>query len=127
VRQHQGGIHAGVSLEGLCRYHEKTKDAGCARYITELARFWASSQWSDSRNAFNMAVNQPETADASMTGLLLYGLAYANQLAPDAQLRAAIEKSTRSLESESTNYAKRFGQLYRSTPRAYALISARTK
>lgn len=127
VRQHQGGIHAGVSLEGLCRYHEKTKDAGCARYITELARFWASSQWSESKNAFNLAVDQPETADASMTGLLLYGLAYANQLAPDAQLRAAIEKSTRSLESESTNYAKRFGQLYRSTPRAYAFINAKAK
>ncbi len=127
VGRHQGGIHAGVSLEALCRYHEKTGDAGCARYITELARFWATSQWSADKNAFNITTNEPGTADASMTGLLLYGMAYANHLAPDAQLRTAIEKATKSLEPESTNYAKRFGQLYRSTPRAFALINEKSK
>ena len=127
VEQHQGGIHAGVTLEALCRYHEKTRDARCGRYIVELARFWASSQWNGRKNSFNNTTNEPESADASMTGLLLYGLAYANQLTPDKRLQDAIEKATRSLASESTNYAKRFGQLYRSTPRAFALIADKSK
>lgn len=127
VQMHAGGIHAGVSLEALCRYHEKTRDAECARYIPELARYWASSQWNAEKNAFNITTGDSESADDSMTGLLLYGLAYANQLTPDPQLRIAIDKATKSLESESTNYAKRFAQLYRSTPRAFALFTEESK
>lgn len=118
----QGSIHAGIGLEALCRYHERTHDGAAADYIVRLARYWAARQWNSDRRAFNLNRDQADSASTPMNGLLIYGLAYAHDLSPDPALRARVLETYESLRKVRTAYAKEFAQIYRSTPRAAAII-----
>ena len=121
--QHQGGIHAGVGMEALARYHKLTNDEHIAEYLVEWARYWAATQWEPGRG-FRYIHDQKGSAGAGMTGLILYGLAYAHDLSPDEALQKRILEARNLLATKgSGNYAKSFAMMYRNTPRALAHIN----
>jgi hypothetical protein len=121
--QHEGGIHAGIGMESLARYHEKTHDDHIAEYLVKWARYWAETQWEPGRG-FRYARDKEGTGDFSMTALILYGLAYAHDLAPDDALkRRVLSGRDLLLEKGSGSYSKSFGMAYRSTPRALEIIN----
>ncbi|NIA14028.1 MAG: hypothetical protein GWP08_08100 [Nitrospiraceae bacterium] len=122
VDQHQGGIHAGIGMEALARYHEKTGDGRVAQYLIKWARYWAATQWEVGRG-FRYIRDKNGSADESMTALVLYGLAYAHDLAPEDALKGRVLEARDLLQGkQSGSYVKMFAQMYRSTPRALAHI-----
>jgi len=117
----QGSIHAGIVLEGLCRYHEMTHDDAVLEYIVDFASYWSKTQWNGKEKAFLYHRDQKKPAWHGMTGLVLYGLAYANYLSFDESLEKRVHEAVVALESAKTSsYAKTFAMLYRSTSRALA-------
>jgi hypothetical protein len=123
VEAHQGGIHAGVGTEALARYHSRTEDPAIARYLVRWARYWAATQWNPRRRQFQYIQDQREPAWPGMTGLVLYGLAYAQSLSPDPKLKRRVLEARDSV-AEITSYAKSLGNLYRSTPQAMGIIES---
>ncbi len=124
VERCEGSVSAGIAMEALARYHERTGDAAAGSHLVLWARHWAATQWNPTLGAFMYRHDQDEPAWSSLTGLVLYGLAYADGLEPDAALRERTIEARDSLLDAETGYAKAFAMYYRSVPRALALIES---
>ena len=119
---HEGGIHAGVGMESLARYHEMTRDPRIEEYLVKWARYWAQTQWDPGRG-FRYRRDKEGTGDAALTGLILYGLVYAHDCAPDPGLKERVLAAYHLIEGTgSGSYAKSCAMMYRSTPRALDYI-----
>ncbi|RMH03111.1 MAG: hypothetical protein D6702_07060 [Planctomycetota bacterium] len=113
----RSSIHAGITLEGLARWHRRTGDPVAAACLTDLARYWAKTQYDWQEHAFRYRAEGPTEAYPGMSGLVLYGLAYAESLEHDEDLWAVIEDAWQHLP-QRTGYAKAFAMLYRTAPLA---------
>ncbi|MBL7009148.1 MAG: hypothetical protein ISR76_09130, partial [Planctomycetes bacterium] len=117
----RSSIHAGITLEGLAQHHQRTGDAAVADYLKQLARRWARDQYDWSEHAFRYRASGPTEAYHGMSGLLVYGLAYAEQLEHDEELWSVLQDAWNHLP-QATGYAKSFAMLYRGAPRALHLM-----
>jgi hypothetical protein len=117
----RSSIHAGLQLEGLARYHQRTGRGDVQLHLRDLARQWATQQYDWNEHAFRYRAHGATEAYPGMSGLVLYGLAYAESLEHDADLWAVVQDAWAHLP-QKTGYAKAFGMLYRGAPRTLALM-----
>jgi len=121
---YEGGIHVGVTVEALARYHEWTGDPKISEYLPRLAKYWARTQWSSRRNAFLYKRDDQGAANERLTALVLYGLAYAHDLEPNRELRDRILQAQATLMREVPVSTKGFAMHYRSMPRTLGITEA---
>ncbi len=117
----RSSIHAGLSLEALAALHQRSGDPAAADYLQRLARTWARDQYDWNEHAFRYRAHGSTEAYHGMSGLMVYGLAYAESLEHDEDLWATLQDAWQHLP-QKTGYAKSFAMLYRGAPRALALM-----
>ncbi len=116
VSRVRSSIHAGMTLEGMAIHHQRSGRTEVADYLKTLARHWAATQYDWDEHAFRYRQHGATEAYHGMSGLVLYGLAYAEQLEHDEDLWAVIQDAWDHLP-QKTGYAKSYAMLYRAAPR----------
>ncbi len=108
----ESSIHAGVALEALADFHRLTGEAPARAALVDLATHWALNHYDWNEHAFLQNVGDPGSATDGMTGLVIFGLAYAESLQSDPQVNAVLQDAWANLPGKSS-YAKAFGMRYR--------------
>lgn len=119
----QGSIHAGIQMEGMVHYHQLTGDADARAAIVRLARYWARHRYDGGEHGFWYQARGRKDPSGGMSGLCLYGLAYAQWLEHDPEAARVLADAWAHLPRPAA-YAKVFGMLYRSSPRALHYMRA---
>ncbi len=78
----EGSIHAGVTMEALTNWHQLSGDDEVANYLVGLARYWAANVYDKRSKSFRYKAHKSGTGARGFSGLVSYGLSYAQQLKP---------------------------------------------
>ncbi len=115
--QHDGSIHAGITMEALARLHQHTQNAEVAEYLTGLARHWAKHNYDPRQRGFRYKPRPDSPGALGFTGLVCFGMAYAMSLEPDRDTQKILEKAWRALPKAQA-LAKPFAMSFRGAARA---------
>ena len=114
----EGSIHAGVTMEALANWHQLSNDQATGEYLVGLARYWASNVFDKRSNAFRYKAHQTSNAARGFSGLVSYGLAYAQRLNPHAATWKVFKQAwTEMLKPQKK--AKPMAMTLRSAARAF--------
>ncbi len=105
-------IQAGVMLEGLADWYRLSFDPDTKDKLVEVAQHWALHHYDWNEHAFLHRVSDPLSAMSGMTGLVIYGIAFANRLEPHGEVGSVVQDAWANLPRK-TSYAKAYGMLYR--------------
>lgn len=121
IERIESTIHAGVVLEGLVHWDRRTQDPVARAYLVDLARTWAAQHYDWNEHAFRYKSYGVTETYKGMTGLMILGLAYAESIAPDPDLRAVLLDAWDNMP-QSASYAKAYAMLYRGAGRALSYL-----
>jgi hypothetical protein len=113
----ESSIHAGVTLEALSEWHRKSGDKKVADYIVRLAQYWGENHYVKQTKSFRYKSRAGTSSGTGFTGLMIYGLAYAQHLKNDAALEKTIREAWANLPKIQSR-SKSFSMIYRSASRA---------
>jgi hypothetical protein len=117
-----GSIHVGIVGEALARYDERHPNERVRHYLVTLERTWASRQWDERRNGFRYLRDRDEGFSPELTGLCLYGLAYAARLSNDPLLNQRARQAAKVVADTRTGYVKSIAQNFRGSLRAAGFL-----
>ena len=119
----RSSINAGITMEALAEYHRLKPSRVIADYLIEIAQNWSQQLYNWSKHGFHNEPNRSDEPGSGVTGLCVYGLAYAHTLDPNPDLGAVVLDAWEHFP-QTTSYGKAFGMHYRGAPRAMKLIRA---